>query len=313
MRVRIKFHSQQSVTARTALLGMLVMVLAGCGGPGADLEDMEADMRLAESHLEALDFDRAERIYSGYYGILDTAHPNWLPIAYGYAVSSWSKAPATATSVDRAKELFGRIVETAPSSGFAMAAAIALARIDMLQDYAGDTLDAPSARRYLKPVMEQAGHPVLRHEAALRYAEALLMELEDPDHAVNGVAFLEDWLSSYPDNPYASIMWELLYDALLHDLDRPDDALAALDKAVESGLVNTATVGIVYYRIASLALDTGNYPLAVEYFRRTLTEWPSKGRIWEAEQALKHIRDTVPGYAGMEIPPSNRLGRIMPE
>jgi len=297
------FRRSHRPHAVAVLFAVALTLLAGCGAQDAvDADEVDAAMAEASRYMQSLDFAKAEDVWKTVYARVQPEDERWLEVAFGYATSAWHRTPPGPDSVKLAQEVFGRIVRQSPGSDYALASELSLARILMLRDFPGDVQDPHGAMLLLKPIMEQDRNPVFRHEAALRHAEALQMQVERPDAAERTSAFLEDWLQRHPDNPYASVMWERLAGIYLYDLKRKAEGLDALLQAERIGLVNTAFIGRTYWKIAELARELGRFDVAVRFYTRAIVEAPRTGRSWEAQQRLADIRDTVPGFENLDIP-----------
>jgi tetratricopeptide (TPR) repeat protein len=275
----------------------------GCSGGGLRETRIRSELEIGRDFLNSLNFNQALDIYLDLYGNLTAAAPEWSEVAFGYATCLWHAAPASEENVRQAESVFREIMESIPESDWARISRLHLARIRMLRDFPGDLEDPDGAMPLLEGLLDDS--TVVRHEALLRLAECYRMEYDNPDKIRRARDLLAEWLQDYPDNPFAAAMWEQVAWMELLDFKNEEGALEAFQRAFALGFADPTREGELLWRIAELARATGNAKLAATYYARVITDAPSSGRGFEAQEKIKVLRDTVPGMETFTVPELN--------
>jgi tetratricopeptide (TPR) repeat protein len=300
----ISLHPVFRVFGSLLFAGFMI-VGGGCGGDGMSGSRIRSELETGRDFLNSLNFNQALAIYRLLYGDLTEADAEWSEAAFGYATCLWHAAPASEANVNQAESIFREIVDTIPESDWARISRLHLARIRMLRDFPGDLEDPEGAIPLLEGLLDDP--TVVRHEALLRLAECYRMDYDNPGKLRRAKQILEEWLQEYPENPFAAAMWEQVAWIELLDFENREGALEAFQRAFELGFADPTREGELLWRIAELALATGDPKLAATYYARVVTDAPSSGRGFEAQEKIKTLRDTVPGMESVPVPELNLM------
>jgi tetratricopeptide (TPR) repeat protein len=278
---------------------------AGCGGNGLNDTRIKSKLETGREFLNSLNFNQALVTYQVLYEDLTVSDPEWRESAFGYATCLWHAAPASEANVTRAESIFREIIEAIPESDWARISRLHLARIRMLRDFPGDPEDPEGAIPLLEELLDDP--TVVRHEALLRLAECYRMDYDNPAKLQRAKEILGEWLQDYPENPFAAAMWEQIGWIELLDFENREGALEAFQRAFRLGFADPTREGELLWRIAELARATGKPKLAATYYARVITDAPSSGRGFEAQEKIKTLRDTVPGMEAVAVPELNLM------
>ena len=202
--------------------------------------------------------------------------------------------PANADRIAEAGHLY-RELSDAGEGDEAVQAQLQLGRLAELQDYFGDHEDLPAARACYQRVMERWPNRPEAGEACLRLAAAWAQSLKRED-VLRGVAALENWLDTHPDEPKASIMLQYLSELHWTFLGDARKAVDSLLKADARGFDGENREWMFCWRLARLGEEElHDRDLAVRYYRRIVTDYAKCGAAWEAQQEMKRL--------GVEPPP----------
>lgn len=276
------------------------VLLTGCSGPD-EVTELEEELEAARLFMNSLNYAEAAKVYEVIYPELPQEDEHWPETAFGYASALWHKTPPSAELVDQARGIFESLMEAYPGTSWAGASALSIARIEMLRDFPGDEENPEGAKPILRELLELGDTPVA-HEALLRLAECYQMDFESPESLEAARDLMVDWLAEYPENPYAASMWEQVAWIELLDFDRQRPALKAFQEAEKRGFADPSRLGVLLWRMAAIARDIGEYEEAVRVYQKIITDAPTSGRAYEAQNALREIRQTVPGMEGIHVP-----------
>jgi tetratricopeptide (TPR) repeat protein len=278
----------------------LGVILSGCGGETTKEGGINRQLEAGARFLDSLNFNQAADIYELLYKDLEETDGRWPEAAFGYAVALWNRTPPSPESIGQAEEVFEQVSRAVPGTEWDRAARLNLARIHMLRDYPGDEEDPEAAIPILEALTRENG--LLRHEALVRLAECHRMRYDDDESLTAARDQLMSWLEQYPDNPLASLMWEQVGWLELEDLQDREAAVAAFERAAALGFADPSKKGMLLWTLAQLLLEENEPQRAAVYFTRLIEEAPASGRAYEAQVALRKIRETVPGMESLTIP-----------
>ncbi|MEO0964107.1 MAG: hypothetical protein AAFY08_03215 [Planctomycetota bacterium] len=284
-----------------AALGAFVLVLS-CLTPAASAQPASNTPRFqsAADLIIRFEFDAAYDEFTQLREDLTTSDPRYRDACFGLAVAAQHRIPPQDEYIDQATELYNEIIELNATDELAARSMMNLGRILELRDYLGDPHRPDDAIAYYERVHQNFPDRDIAHEAAFRQAGALIQQFDDPDDVPEGVAFLESWLKTHPDNPYAGGMHVYLYD-YYRERDLKEDALRHLIEGDRVGMP-LPRVGEMYWQAAQLAEAVpGRLDVAIRFYTKTITDAVTSGRAYEAQLALARLKREHPD-AGIEIP-----------
>jgi len=293
-----------------ALLTAVVIVIAvcGCGEQTGGTSEQRLDSALG--HITNYDFPRAEPLLDSLYDTLPEDHPRRAEVEYATGVVNWLSQPASASSVARGKEILTDLLNNRPDTPFGYWAEFSLARIAETEDYPGDTKDLETARIHYGTLIEGGAPGFMKELASLRLAQTYLERFEDPESVREGRARLEALISSAPDSKAAGIAHEVLA-AEYRKEGEPAMALGHLLEAERIGLGNPNSEPHTVFHMARIAEESGDLPLAVRLYRKSILDIARNPYAWDAHARLLELKDShpeleidvpeVPGYADFNL------------
>ncbi len=256
----------------------------GVEEPGALLEEGWRQYRLGEYGLAVDAFDRllAE---------IPAGSPLRAQALYGLA-TVWSlRMPVGSQDKERARALFAQVAGEEADGTLAPWALLAEARLLHVVPV-GQEPDYAAVREAYTRVAERypdhpAGHEALVHRAATRVATV------DAGQAREAERSLLAFVAAYPRSGMVSAAYSVLA-AAYQVMNRPGDRLLAMERALETVVVDPAAPGREnsgdYWSIATLAeFEVGDFDAARRYYRKLLEEYPHDIRAFGAEQALARM------------------------
>lgn len=285
------------------LIAFAVVMPFGSGAVAQDAEDEISPVQLAGRYLAYQQFDKAYKAFRKVHQDMPVSDPQWPLVTYSMAHAQWHRTPASAQTVSDARSLFESILTKQPDSDIVPRARMSLGRLHELSDHAGDEIDLAAAESQYDQVMADYPDQPIIHEAAFRKAGVIFKRWqEDPQAPIRSCEYLVQWLQKYPDNPFASGMWQTIGFVQWSFLRNAETALAAYLRADELGLQDTINAGRTFWTIATLAEQTGKLETAVKFHRKIVIETPRSGRAYESRLVLKRLKAENPSMS-IDVPP----------
>ncbi len=275
-----------------------------CAIVGARAADVDPDLAEARQTIADLDWKQTLRLYPS---IRDSAKPGseqWLEATYCLAVAWHHVQPPDSTTIGTARQMYEEVIQQAPTSRWAARSMMNLGRIEELRDYLDDKIDLDAARKHYDRVVEAFANDPIAGEATLRAAATLVMAYDAPDYVKvkQGIARLEAWIASHPNEPLASVMWQYAGDADFRPLDDYKNALRCYEEVDKLGWVDKGNQGPWYWRCAQLAERELKLPdVAAKYYTKIIVETPNSGKAYESIQALKRLNKPIPASPMFDI------------
>lgn len=275
-------------------LASLALLLAAAGLPAAD---PAARLAATSALVTEYAFKRALPEFRALAAELPAGSEAWAQALFGRGLCAQHLQPAGPALIAEAVDAFRQVAEQAPGSRFAARATLNLGRIAELVDFVDDRPDLEEARRRYQAVIERWGAEEIAGEAALRLAAAWIQTYREDDIAT-GLAGLERWVAEHPADPWRGAQLQYLGD--VHFGIRKDHA-RALDRyeaADAAGIADRNGKGALWWRMAQLAERELKDPRrAIRWYTRVVTDAPTSGKGWEAQQALRRLGAPVPPLA----------------
>ena len=275
------------------VLGILATFIVSCdSGPSAT--DKRQLMTQGQEELARYEFARAQACFKQVRAIAPMGGDMRRQATLALAVAYHHWQPASSEHIAEAEVLY-RELSDAGVGDEAIQAQLQLGRLAELRDYFGDHEDLPKARACYQQVMDRWPLRPEAGEACLRLAAAWAQSLKRED-VLRGVAALEGWLDTHPNEPKASIMLQYLSELHWSFLGDARKAVESLLKADARGFDGENREWMFYWRLARLGEEElHDRDLAVRYYRRIVTDYAKCGAAWEAQQEMKRL--------GVEPPP----------
>jgi tetratricopeptide (TPR) repeat protein len=259
----------------------------------------QADERLEAARQSIVEFDwkRAIKLYPEVRDAAPVGGDVWLEATYCLATAYHHVQPPDAGTISKARSLYQEIIDHAPGTRWSARAMYNIGRILELRDYPDDQLDMDGAREWYDRVVREFPDQPIAGEAVLRSAAVLVMSYDAPGYArvKQGIALLESWLASHPDDPLASLMWQYLGDSYFRPLADYDNAIRCYEQTDRLGWVDAGNQGPWYWRCAQIAERHLNRPdLAAKYYSKIIVETPKSGKAYQAMLALRRLGRPVP-------------------
>ncbi len=240
-----------------------------------------------------LDYRRAmpqfEKVRKGAAPDSDT----WRKATLGLALCLHQRQPDVKGEKERAAELYDDLIASSDHESIQATALLLRGKLDQLVDYFGDEENFAGAAESYARVLRDWPESSSAGEAALYLAQTAIFTM-DADAARKGIADLEMWATAHPDNPYASSHWLLI--ALAHRMPLEDQAAAveASRSALKAGLPKEMKVDLLYWRIATMAQNSGKLEIARDFYTRIIVEVQRSSYTYMAQQRIREMGFEAP-------------------
>ncbi|MEM1445071.1 MAG: hypothetical protein AAGF84_03390 [Planctomycetota bacterium] len=255
----------------------------------------------ASRALASFNFGYAARTFASVQAELEPSDPLWERATLGWAMSMQYLDPPTAERIAASEALYRQVAEEASDPRFVARATLALGRLAELSDFRGDPPNHEAAAAFYRAVYENMPELPAADEALLRHAGLLAARFDAPESVRAARRLLENRLAEYGNNDYAALMHELLATIALFRKEY-SEAITHFRRADELGLVEPNLSARTWWLIARLSetqasdVDTG-----VAYYTRIILEAPYSGLAFEAQLALKRLKQAHPDRP-IEVP-----------
>jgi hypothetical protein len=160
-----------------------------------------------------------------------------------------------------------------------------------------NTAELEAVRDSYKHVSADFPNTDAADEAAMYVGASYIEEVEQAS-IDKGIAFLNDWLKSHANSPYAQHAYTLISNG--YEIEARDDPakwapmLDALLSSVKRNTDPDANLSGAYYRIARVAeVKTKQFDIAKEYYLKLKKAYPTDSRIFYCNRALIAMGETV--------------------
>ena len=273
------------------LLAVAVWGVSGCmAGPE---KDPQALYNEGVDALTSFRFDLATTAFDQVAETAPAGSPLVVKALLGSAICAHHKAPVTASAVDRAAELYGKVIAAAPTSPEAALAEFHLGRIAEQVDFIGDKPDLPAAREHYRKVIDRAPGADIAGEATFRLMGTYIQTL-DPAQVKEGIAIAEARVAKFPQDPWAGALWQGMGDAWNRVLNDPRKTIECFTHALAVGLPEPTRAWEVYWCIGYLQEQLGDKDAAIKAYSEIIIHYPTSGKAWEAQIAIKRLGGDAP-------------------
>jgi tetratricopeptide (TPR) repeat protein len=218
----------------------------------------------------------------------------WQQVIFGMGVCHQQNTPFAEINVINADRCYRQLLKKVPDSVYAPRAIMNLGRIAEMRDFQTDEIDLVEARSWYNQVIKKWPDQPIAGEATLRLAATYIKTLQK-QQIPQGIAILEKWLDTHPDDPLAAAMWQYLGDTYFFPMEQYQKSLDAYVKADRIGLLEKGRKGPVYWRMAVMAERlVKDRDRAVEYYTKIIEIVPTSGKAYESQLALKRLGAPVP-------------------
>jgi tetratricopeptide (TPR) repeat protein len=274
------------------LLAVSVWGLSGCGS-----EPVKNPQTVYNEGVEALTgfrFDLATAAFDQVAETVPAGSPLQVKALLGSAICSHHKAPVTSSAVDRAVELYSKVIAVAPTSPESVLAEFHLGRIAEQVDFIGDKANLAAAREHYRKVIDRDPTAVIAGEATFRLMGTYVQTL-DPAQVHEGIALASARVAKFPQDPWVGALWQGMGDAWNRVLNDPRKTIECFNYALAAGLPEPTRAWEVYWCIGCLQEQLGDKDAAVKAYSEIIVHYPTSGKAWEAQIAIKRL--------GVEPPP----------
>jgi tetratricopeptide (TPR) repeat protein len=234
-----------------------------------------------------------------------------LQALYGEA-SCWNHR-RDGRDIPKALAAYRSIIEQAPRNPLAAWSALDIVRTRHLAP-ADQTIDYEQLVQDYTDVYERYPDSPAGEEAFL-YATNLSLPLTDSTKARKILERVETFLASHPKTPFLSQLYTAIAECYRW-MDEQDLRIGYMIKALGAREVDPANPiddrSTAYWNIAYAAeFEAGDFPLARDYYRRLIDEYPQDIRVFGARRALERMdaveaaarerRDPIINESALEI------------
>jgi tetratricopeptide (TPR) repeat protein len=265
-----------------------LLLSAGCGSKQS-LSSPDQQIREGWRQYRLSEFNLAVKSFQSVRASQPPGTDYHLQALYGEA-SCWSHR-RDGRDIAKAVAAYRSVIEQAPRSPLAAWCALDIVRTRHL-GAADETIDyerlvGDYAKVYQRYPQSPAG------EEAFLYETNLSLPPADSGEARKILERVEAFLASHPKTPFLSQFYSVIAECHRR-MDEQDLRLGYMIKALEAREVDPANPiddrSTAYWNIAYAAeFETGNFPLARNYYRRLIDEYPQDIRVFGARKALERM------------------------
>lgn len=242
-----------------------------------------------------LDFRQAALKFEDLYKSVEPGSAEWRKVTLGLALCLHQRQPDTKDDKERAEKLYDALIAASDGKPIQATALLLRGKLAQLNDYFGDKEDFIKAADYYRRILRDWPESICADEAALYLAQTSIFTM-DKDATAKSIIQLENWIVSHPDNAYAATHWLLI--ALAHRTPLENQA-AAVDtsvKAIEFGLPKEMKLDTLYWRIATMAQNSGKNEIARDFYMRIIVEIKRSAYTYISQQKIIEM-----GYDAPEL------------
>lgn len=235
------------------------------------------------------EFDRAIRFFEDALRLAPADSDAHLQALYGLGTTWNLRRPGEDRK--KAESYFQQIMAAAPTGDVGAWTALALARIKHLVPV-GEEPDIAAVRQAYTDVMRRYPGHLAAKEAFIYDMSTFIASLEEAQTRY-AIANLRRFVQKPGAREFLQPAWSLM--AVGHTtLKEPEQRLRAEMMALRTTEVDPSNpfteFAWAYWNIATLAeFEIGNFPLARQYYRRLIQEYPRDVRVFGARQALERM------------------------
>jgi tetratricopeptide (TPR) repeat protein len=259
------------------IIHLPVALHAGTGDVAAAWQDVAyLDYRRAAPHFEA---------------VRKSAVPGsreWHEATLGFALCLHQRQPDVKSDKEAASELYDALIAATDGNEIQATALLLRGKLAQLIDYYGDEEDFEAAAGFYRRILSDWPDSKCADEAALYLAQCSFFSM-DREEAGKAADVLEKWLAAHKASRYASSHWLLLALAHRMPLENQAAAVDASIKAVEAGLPKEIALDEVYWRIATMAKNSGRNEIARDFYARIIVEVQRSRYTYSAWQCIREM------------------------
>jgi len=287
------FRCSAVVLVTVAVVMVNLLGVSAVGVARADTVDERIDE--ATRMLVLYKFDQASGRFERLLGdVTPSETDRWERVNWGLAVCAQCVRPSSADLIERARRHYQAIADSDSTSLIAARATLQLGRLAEQVNFPGDQADVEAARTWYERVTQRWPDDPIAHEAATRLAGSW-MSSADVQEVRHGFDYLLDWLEQHPGNSYASLMHQTLGQVALQILQDPERGVHHYTRAVELGLSNPVSLGMIAWTIARVAdRQIDQIDTAVKYYQLVITDASKSGFGYDAKLRLEQLQAQYP-------------------
>ncbi len=278
------------LTSLTGLFALCALCLAGC----AKQQHLDAPKDLLTSAWNDYtlgEFDRAVTKFDAALEKTSEGAAENIEALYGLATTWNLRRPGE--DPDKARELYQKVVDTAPKSDLAAWSALGLARMKHLVPVGQDPDYNEVRTAYQDVINRYPGH--LAAKEAFIYQQATLISTLKEAETRKAIAALEQFVNTEKNNEFVGPAYSLIAVgcATLGDQEKRLQSEERSLEKTETDPTNPFTeFAWQYWNLATIAeFEVGDFNTARKYYNKLITEYPTDIRIYGAKQALKRMDD----------------------
>ncbi len=279
------------------------VLICSCGTPPPI--DVVQEITAGTAALGGFRFDLARQSFDRAASAAPANSVEWRQAVLGQAVCAQHIAPVTEAAITEAIALYRSLA--AGSTADAALATLHLGRMCEQIDFLGDTIDLPGAREHYRAVTTRWPDAAIAGEATVRLMGTYVQTL-DPAQVREGITIAEARLASHPSDPWSGTLWQLISETWQRPLGEKAKAVDALRHAVAAGLAEPSRAWEMQWRLARLSEDLQDPASAIAAYREIVLHYPTSGKAWEAQQALKRLGQEPPPLRWFDTSVAQKAG-----
>jgi len=268
---------------KTTLITLLGVFIFGCSYAYS-----ETLLDSTRTELSYLNYNKSSKLAKQVRKISKKYSDEWMESTLALAISLHQNQPDTKSEKIRAAKLYQELIDAPTRNPIQAKAMLLLGRFESERDYLNDKPDYTKSRALYAKIIKEWPNTKLADSAALFKAQ-LDIYSTNKNEILKGIDFTLDWIKTRPNNPFASLQYQLIATAYFRDLNDPLKSIDYFLKAEEIGLPPLTQMDYFYWNLANISEIGGQTNIAVKYYKKVITDVVGSGFAFESQIRLKEM------------------------
>ena len=240
------------------------------------------------TELSYLNYNKSSKLATQVRKISEKYSDEWMESTLALAISLHQNQPDVKSEKIRAAKLYQELIDAPKRNPIQAKAMLLLGRFESERDYLNDKPDYAKSRTLYEKIIKEWPDSKLADSAALFKAQ-LDIYSTNKNEILKGINFTLDWIKKRPDNPFASLQYQLIATSYFRDLNDPLKSIDYFLKAEKTGLPPLTQIDYFYWNIANIAERGGQTNVAVKYYKKVITDVVGSVFAFESQIRLKEM------------------------
>ncbi len=268
---------------KTTLITLFGVFIFGCSYGYS-----ETSLNSMRTELSYLNYNKSSKLAKQVRKISEKYSDEWMEATLALAISLHQNQPDVKSEKIRAAKLYQELIDAPNRNPIQAKAMLLLGRFESERDYLNDKPDNAKSRALYEKIIKEWPNTKLADSAALFKAQLDIYSTNKTE-ILKGINFTLDWIKNRPDNPFASLQYQLIATAYFRDLNDPLKSIDYNLKAEEIGLPPLTQMDYFYWNLANIAETGGQTNVAVKYYKKVITDVVGSGFAFESQMRLEEL------------------------